>query len=57
MNDELGGVSVGKKFSINQKWVAWEVRGEGTTYLTTHCNGVGYLPMQFGYGLNVQFFL
>lgn len=52
--NELGGASVGKKLSINQKWVAWEVRGEGTNYLTTHCNGVGYLPMQFGDGLNVQ---
>ena len=25
--NELGGVNLGKKLSINPKWLAWEVRG------------------------------
>ena len=28
----LGGINVGKKSSINQKWVAWEVKGWGHVY-------------------------
>ena len=31
--NELGGVYVGKRSSINNKWVAWEVRGQELVHM------------------------